>query len=196
MQGSPASNAILAWHLNEILKGYPPTDEAQVVICFDNLLIIGRTKEAVRAIWITLADSLGRCSPGPLTLHDLKYADPEFGLEFLGYNHPPSGAEIKIGEKAQHRLLLRLNKLEQRFEKSNWRDPEAVTFELWNILLDFAAGYSGVTNIHSELVQFIEASAWIPEASDDPLLMHLHWRLFERQTPTETAILKSIRGMK
>jgi hypothetical protein len=196
VQGSPASSAILAWHLNELLKALPPSDEVQVIVCFDNLLIASRTEDGSLAIRNTLTDSLGWCPFGPLTLHEPTSADPSDGIEFLGYNHPSGGSTIGKGQKARDRLMRNLNALEREFENGKFANPDAETFKLWKSLLDFASGYSKATDIVAEMAEFVDASAWIPALSDDPVLMHMHWRLFAQWTTSEAIFFKAVRSMR
>ncbi|MGR3609600.1 MAG: hypothetical protein ACU0BN_12195 [Sulfitobacter sp.] len=196
MQGSPASSAILAWHLNEHLKALTLSEDIQVIVCFDNLLIASRTECGSSAIRNTLADSLGRCSFGPLTLHEPTSADPDEGTDFLGYKHPRNGSIIGIGQMARDRLMRRLTALEQTFEKRGLEDPTSATFEMWNTLFDFASGYSSTTDIEAEMAEFVEASSWIPAMSGEPILLHMHWRLFDKWTTSEALFFKSIRAIK
>ncbi|WP_298910098.1 hypothetical protein [uncultured Aliiroseovarius sp.] len=196
MQGSPASSAVLAWHLNELLKTLPPVDDVQVIVCFDNLLIASRTEDGSRAIRNSLTDSLGRCSFGPLTLHEPTSADADGGIEFLGYNHPSGGSTIGIGHNARERLMRHLKSLEDEFEKDKFANPEMETFEMWNSLLDFASGYSKATDIEAEMAEFVEASSWIPAISGDPVLMHMHWRLFAPRTTSEETFFEAVRDTK
>ena len=196
MQGSPASSAILAWHLNELLKALPPSDDVQVVVCFDNLLIASRTEEANSIVRKTLAGSLGRCSFGPLTLHEPTSADPDDGIEFLGYNHAPDGSTIGISHEARERLMRHLKALEDEFEKGKFANPEMETFEMWNYLLDFASGYLMATDIEADMAEFVEASSWIPMISGDPVLIHMHWRLFAPRTISDETFFKAVRCVK
>ena len=196
MQGSPASSAILAWHLNAVLNDLPHSDNVRVIVCFDNLLVASRTEEGSRTIRDTLADSLGRCSFGPLTLHPPKSAGSDNETEFLGYKHPPDGATIGIGDTARERLMRHLNALEQKFEDGEFADPELETFEMWCTLLDFASGYSSATDIAAEMADFVATSSWIPAASNNPMLMHMHWHLFSQWSPLEATVFKTARSMR
>ncbi len=196
MQGSPASSAILAWHLNNVLNDLPRIDDVRVIVCFDNLLVASRTEEGSRTIRDTLADSLGRCPFGPLTLHSPTSADPDYDLEFLGYSHPTDGSTIGIGHKARERLMRHLNALEQKFENGKFADPELETFKVWCTLLDFTSGYSSATDMAAEMAEFVATSSWIPETSNNPMLMHMHWRLFGQWDPLDETFFKTARSMR
>ncbi|WP_377190647.1 hypothetical protein [Ruegeria meonggei] len=196
MQGSPASSAILAWHLNAVLNDLPCIDDVRVIVCFDNLLVASRSEEGSRTIRDTLADSLGRCPFGPLTLHPPTSADPDHGIEFLGYNHPSDGSTIGVGQKARERLMRHLNTLEQKFDSGKFSDPELETFAMWCTLLDFASGYSSTTDIVAEMADFVTTSSWIPATSNNPVLMHMHCRLFSQWNPFEETFFKTVRNMR
>ncbi|WP_380057440.1 hypothetical protein ACFE33_04410 [Falsihalocynthiibacter sp. SS001] len=194
MQGSPASPGILAWHLNECLKTLPLNEDVQVIVCFDNLLIASRDEEANRMIRNTLAECLGRCSFGPLTLHTPEGADADGETHFLGYCHREDGERIGIGLTSRESLTSRLVRHEKNFEAQLVACPEQVDYEaecyeLWKILLDFANGFPSITDINAEMAEFIETSSWIPQLSGSPLLIDTHLRLFSENGAVDRHVL-------
>ncbi|WP_139280808.1 RNA-dependent RNA polymerase family protein [Shimia gijangensis] len=192
MQGSPASSAILAWYLNDILHGLPCHNDVQVIVCFDNLLIASRNEEDNHLRRITLSDSLGQCSFGPLTLHTPTPSDPFDGMDFLGYNHPIGGGDIGIGHKARQKLIKRLTALDDDFWKNRDCTPTyRYCYRLWSMLLDYASGFSCVRDKKSEMADFFHHSAWIPKASHDPALEIAHWHLFDTLNTADPQFLKS-----
>lgn len=190
MQGSPASSAILAWHLNGVLNDLPLNDDVQVIVCFDNLLVASRCEEASRMIRNTLADSLGRGSFGPLTLHQPSSCDPVYGMDFLGYNFSADGCSIGISDSSRAKLMRRLSHIEIEFEK-NRDEPVPFVFEVWKALLGFANGHSGSTDIGAETAEFVEGSAWIPAATNDPRFIITHQNLFADKEEWERHFLHS-----
>lgn len=198
MQGSPLSPVLLA----TLLCPVPTTQNAQVFLCHDNLLIVGKTPEDTRSMVDTLVVHFDRCPAGPLILCNPTYAD-EVPIEFLGYLFDPGRPGISISGGGLERVMKRLNKVEaaveqflvRAFDKGyrmntaaaaeqsavalRWEIPRLV----WSVLLDFRAGYPAVQADAPELGVLLENSRWLAERTNSDLSAFIHDNLFAENDP-------------
>jgi hypothetical protein len=99
LQGSPASNLILAWLLNDMPSVLPP--DCALFLLTDNVLVAARTEEMCREMEQTLVRYFAEHRAGPFVLHGeitsigrgFERAGYEFELSLLrGVQVGPSGA--------------------------------------------------------------------------------------------------------
>ncbi|MDI3335088.1 hypothetical protein QKW60_01600 [Defluviimonas aestuarii] len=213
IQGSPLSGLILAWLLN----GIPTRDDARVLLCFDNLIVLAKTADGTRTMADTLAAHFERCSAGPLALCEPEYFD-NIPFDFLGYRFDPDCPEIGISERGHARIMAHLVKAEtaqERLFNCLCRDHRAKTGGnslgasinpllgeapalVWRALLNVRSGYSMVPASSLELAYYREASRWLAEWSGTNAIIELHDNLFaDVGTPDRAQIwgvLKRIEG--
>ena len=207
MQGSPASNIILAWLLNSI----PSADDAKVMLCFDNIVVAARTMAACREMVDTLTAHFERCSAGPLALCDPEFAD-NTPMEFLGYVFDPARSDIGIGDGARHRLEHRLSlaeaqdeaKLAKLWHEHQRRLAENRLFEfidpfnghyplgVWQALLNFRAGFPAASPEGHELAFYLENSAQVADMRQNWYVKHFHNNLFAQRGTFEGASIRQI----
>jgi len=205
MQGSPLSSVILAWLLN----GTPTCSDAQVFLCFDNLIVMAKSPNETRAMIDTLAAHFGRCPAGPLALHEPTYADNE-PVEFLGYLFDPTRHEIGISGKALEKVFKKLNQSERVWERKQNKShtaplatvgrtqhpplentlSEYFPLELWKALRDFRAGFSQAPAEAPELQFLKDNSRWLAEWTGHAVTCALHDSVFaDRSTPEGRLLL-------
>ncbi|MEP2897050.1 hypothetical protein [Roseibium sp.] len=207
MQGSPASNIILAW----LLSGLPSESDAKVILCFDNIIVAARTAAGSREMVDTLTAHFERCPAGPLALCDAEYADNE-SMEFLGYVFDPFRKTIGINPNALNRLEARLTKAEaeddvrlRNLMKNHKRqcqknplfrsiDPFANDYplEVWKILLSFRAGFPAASADGPELSYYLETSEHVATMRGNNYTRDLHRNLFAQKDTTEAARLRNL----
>lgn len=121
LQGSPVSNLILAWLLNDM----PVPERAMVLICADNIAIAAADPTTRQAAIDTLVAYFERdCPAGPLNLCPAVYAGPGTEpLDFLSYEFDPDQSGISIAHAALSKLEGRLADLEADFEDGKLSEP-------------------------------------------------------------------------
>lgn len=185
MQGSPASNIILAW----LLRGLPAPDDARVLIYTDNIAVAARDPDRCRAIVVSLVGSLHDCPAGPLHLCDPVFASPGTDpLEFLSYEFDPERSGIGIATRALCRLESRLVALEEHETLSDLD----YALETWRTLRGFRGGFSAVEDMGSALEFYVETAAINIELRGNDLLSHLHRHIFDPTTTIEGATIQRL----
>lgn len=207
MQGSPASSIILAWLLN----GIPTSDDARVLLCFDNIVVAARTPAGSREMVDTLAAHFERCPAGSLALCEPEYAD-NTPMEFLGYVFDPSRDDIGIGEKARGKLERRLIQAEKEDASElqrHWDEHQSLVrdnelfrnlnpFEghyprgVWREIRDFRAGFPAAQADGEEMMYYLETSAHVAEMRQSSFITHLHNNLIAPHGTTESDALREI----
>ncbi|SHK41947.1 hypothetical protein SAMN05444000_12842 [Shimia gijangensis] len=207
LQGSPASNIILAWLLN----GIPTSTDSSVMLCFDNIVVAARTSEGSRAMASTLAAHFERFPSGPLALCEPEYAD-NTPIEFLGYWFDPDREDVGISEKGCSKLEKRLiaaevqdetdlRQLFQAHAKAAQANSLVATIdpyngnypvEIWRALRDFRAGYPATRTDGPEISYYLETSAHVAERRNCPRASHLHWNLFAPSGTEENMAIRSL----
>jgi len=82
LQGSPASNVILAWLLRDL--GDHVDGNCRLFVFADNFILVARDMASCRRNVDTLTSHLGRECIGPLVLHG-EFHQPGWSFEALGY---------------------------------------------------------------------------------------------------------------
>ncbi len=170
-QGSAASPIIFAM----LLTGLPNAlDDAQYLVCHDDIIVMARTPEARSSMIIALADFFaGQCQAGSLTMEQRSIADGE-PFEWLGYAFDPSRVNtpergISVGERSFLGLAARLNKAENEDIKDleTYREnrashrPCAYPVRTWHALNRWRSGCRAVHPEHEDLKTFIDGSRWV-----------------------------------
>ena len=207
LQGSPASSVILAW----LLKDIPTSDDARVMLCFDNIVVAARTPDGTRGMMETLTAYLGHSPAGPLAKCDATFADNE-PLEFLGGLFDPARPDIGIASETMSRIERMLGEMEeadqmemcrilaehQKYAAGNAllsaRNPLQARYPtgIWHLLRDISAGLPFLEVDCAELLLFLEASAITVDIRDDRRVSHLHRNLFAPAWTQEGALVRNI----
>ena len=153
MQGSPVSSVILAYFLNQVLCELGIGDEAQCVVCFDNIVVASRTEAGLRRMTHALAVCLRQSCAGPFELSDPVAPDPD-GFRYMGYMIDTDGSSIRIDPD-------RLSKLEARLsEQESGLDGPVNPVRSLKSIREFQAGFSAITDPDEELGYFVENSLY------------------------------------
>lgn len=189
LQGSPVSNLILAWLLNDM----PVPEGAMVLICADNIAIAAADPTTRQAAIDTLVAYFERdCPAGPLNLCPAIYAGPGTDpLDFLSYEFDPDQSGISIAHAALSKLEGRLADLEADFEDGKLSD---LTFALglWQALRSFRYGFSAVTDMDAELAGYANLAGILLARSHSDFLCHLHAHWFDPPNTTEGAVISRL----
>ncbi|MGA0615653.1 reverse transcriptase domain-containing protein [Paracoccus sp. KR1-242] len=185
MQGSPASNIILAW----LLGGIPREDDVAVLLCFDNIAVAGRTAEDTRAMMDTLADFFRRCPAGPLELRDCEYfsgiGDP---LDFLGYSFDPAKEDPVVSPLSLGNLERSLCVAEEEYQTQRPVLPSAI----WHLLRDARSGFPAAAQNDPHLIRLAESTAEVLRPDSGPLVEYLHENIFAPKGTPEGDIIHAI----
>ena len=205
MQGSPLSGLLLAWLLNDV----PTSDEARVLLCFDNLIVLAKTPDGARTMAETLAVHFERCSAGPLALCEPEYFDNE-PFDFLGYRFDPDCPEIGISERGHARItqhLVTAETAQERLFDRIFRDHRAkfgvagmgasinpllgkAPTDVWRAILNVRSGYAMVPASSPDLDFYREESRWLAQFSDTRAIIELHDNILaDVGTPERAQIL-------
>lgn len=84
MQGSPASNIVLAWLLNDMPSTLP--EDCAPFLLVDNVLVAARTEQECRAIEQTLCSFFAAHHAGPFALHG-EVKSVSAGFDRAGYSY-------------------------------------------------------------------------------------------------------------
>ncbi|GAB1361326.1 hypothetical protein MASR1M32_05620 [Rhodobacter sp.] len=207
LQGSPASSVILAW----LLKDIPTSDDARVMLCFDNIVVAARTPDGTRELIETLTAYLGNSPAGPLALCDPTFADNE-PLEFMGGLFDPLRRDIGLAEGTLRRIETRLRHAEDadsevmaglREEHQRLCAENAIfqclnplqgfyPTDIWQVLRDARAGLPFVDDDCPDLMQLLEVAAVTVDMRGDWLTSGLHRRLFDRSATDATTAIRHI----
>jgi hypothetical protein len=207
LQGSPASSIIFAW----LLKNIPTSDDARVMLCFDNIVVAATSPEASRRMMETLTAYLGRSPAGPLAMCEPVFADQQ-PLEFLGGLFDPCRQDIGIAHDTLSRIERRLDDAEEheRQELAGiWAAHQRLaatnsvfraippTFghypnAIWHALRDTYTGLSFLEDDCPELILLLETSAMTVDQCGDGRISHLHQNLFAPAWTQEAATLRHI----
>lgn len=152
MQGAPVSSVVLAHFLNQVLFELDGCEEAECVICFDNIVVASRTEAGLRRMTSALAACLRQCCAGPFELSE-PVAPDHNGLQYMGYLVESDGT-IRIDPDRLSRLENKLSTQESESEQ-----PINPIYSLKSIR-DFQAGFSAVTDPYQELGYFIDNSLY------------------------------------
>ena len=120
MQGSPASNIILA----RLLRELPQSEDERVILYADNLLVAARDPDGLRAMIKTLADFFRQFPGSPLDLCEPTFADCGC-IDFLGYRLSQKGS-VGLADSSWTRLGPRLDAARLEDEAARRQFPLAV----------------------------------------------------------------------
>lgn len=183
LQGSPASNLILAWLLNDM----PMPEGALVLICTDNLAVAAKDHTTRQTVIESLVAYFRRdCPAGPLNLCPAVYAGPETEpLDFLSYSFDPDSPGIGIAASALSRLEGQLADLE---DDDTLHD---LTFALatWQTLRSFRNGFRAAADVHAQLDRYAKLAGFWLDGRQNYLLSDLHAHVFDPPTTTEGAVI-------
>lgn len=206
LQGSPASSIILAW----LLKDIPTSDDARVMLCFDNIVVAARTPAGSRGMIETLTAYLRHSPAGPLALCETTFADNQ-PMEFLGGLFDPARPDIGIAHNTLNRFeqwLLELEEADQAELELLWRNHQErvegnalfrllnpyqghYPTDIWHALRDIRAGLPFLERDCDELyVLFMSAGVEVAKRGDG-FALDLHQKLYE-QTDTKKKALRNI----
>lgn len=150
LQGSPVSSAILAWVLDSVVRSLPQSDDIELVIAFDNILVAAREEAGLIGARRSLASALQWLPVGPLHLSEPKPLT-EDGIIFLGYHIDPHG-QLRIPE-------AKLSKLEGRLA-SNECHTQDEAFDQVLAVWEFAGGYAAADCRREQLRPYLEEVAY------------------------------------
>jgi hypothetical protein len=207
LQGSPASNIILAW----LLKDVPTSDDAKVMLCFDNIVVAARSPAGSRQMMETLTAYLRQSPAGPLALCEPTFADKQ-PMEFLGGLFDPARRDIGIAHDTLSRIERRLGEAEEfdqaelglileeylRLAAENAIYRASNPFQshyptgIWHALRDTFAGLSFLEAGCPELMILLETAAMTVDWRGDGRISHLHRSLFAPAGTQEAATLRHI----
>lgn len=207
LQGSPASAIILAW----LLKGIPTSENARVMMCFDNIVVAARTAHESREMMETLTAYFTASPAGPLALCAPTYADNS-PLEFVGGRFDPARLDIDIASDTLSKVELRIGKAEEAdqmhqagvlaehrkraAENAIFRsiDPFINDFPagIWQALKDTAAGLPFLAPDSPELRMMIETTGDTVDNRGSAYTSHLHRNLFAPEGTQEGAAIRAI----
>lgn len=185
LQGSPASNIILAW----LLRSIPNDDNVAVLLCFDNIAVAGRTAEVTRQMMDTLADFFRRFPAGPLELHDYQYTNGENDLlEFLGYSFDPQNAGPAIAATS----LDKMEDVLQKAEAADLSQRPLLPTELMHALRSRRNGFAAAAEGNLDMSRLVDsardAAAWRNHQWSDWLLK----AVFEPNNTIEGSIVRAV----
>jgi hypothetical protein len=189
LPGSPASNIMLAWLLNQIVL---PGD-GHLILAWDNFAVAAKDDTTCQATVLSLIAYFERdCPAGPLALCDTIYAAPGTDpLTFLGYEFDVEKLEPGISEDAIHKLEGRLNQIEEMdFDEELHR---AIAF--WQTLRPFRDGFPAA-DAETILWKYVENTAVPFDAMLDPFLANLHRHVFAPATTPEGAVVKALCALR
>lgn len=184
MQGSPVSSVILAYFLNQVLYELGIGDEAQCVVCFDNIVVASRTEAGLRRMTHALAVCLRQSCAGPFELSDPVAPDPS-GFRYMGYMIDNDGSSIRIDPD-------RLSKLEARLsEQESGLDGPVNPVRSLKSIREFQAGFSAITDPNEKLGYFVDNTLF---GHDDrpSLLTDLGMALFAPQDTPERVYVNNL----
>ncbi|WP_299372809.1 hypothetical protein [uncultured Tateyamaria sp.] len=184
LQGSPVSSVILAFFLNQVLYELEIGDEAQCVVCFDNIVVASRTEAGLRRMTHALAVCLRQSCAGPFELSDPVAPDP-CGFRYMGYMIDSDGSSIRIDPD-------RLSKLEARLsDQESGLDGPVNPVRSLKSIREFQAGFSAITDPNEELGYFVDNTLF--GYDDRPsLLTDLGMALFAPQDTPERVHVNSL----
>lgn len=185
VQGSPASNIILAWLFNQItLPG-----DVRLFIFADNLAVAAKDDTTCRAaVDMLIAYFLRDCPTGPLALCSPEFAGP--GTEpftFLSYEFDLAKDEIGISADALNKLEWRLSAIEEMEFSEDLHHAIA----LWQVLRSFRDGFPAA-DTPRVLEPYVEMSAVRFDCLAEPYLADLHRHVFDPPTTAAGAIIKAL----
>ncbi len=183
LQGSPASNLILAWLLNDA----PMPEGAMVLICTDNIAVAAVDHTTRQAVIESLVAYFQRdCPAGPLNLCPAVYAGPGTEpLDFLSYEFDPAQAGIGIAASALSKLEGRLADLED----DNTLDDLTFALATWQALRSFRSGFSAAADVESQLERCAKLAGFWLYGRQNAFLSDLHAHVFDPPTTTEGAVI-------
>ncbi|MFN3722862.1 MAG: hypothetical protein ACK4VZ_07460 [Paracoccaceae bacterium] len=207
LQGSPASGIILA----RLLQGIPTSENARVMICFDNIVVTARTAHQSRAMMTTLTAYFAASPAGPLALCPPTYADNE-PLEFLGGLFDPARQDIGIA----HGTLSRLERWLDRLEVADREHQAKVSAEhrenvarnaiygsidpfredyptaIWQALKDIVAGMPFLETDCPELTLLLDTAAETVNQRGNAYTSLLHQNLIAPDCPRLATAIRTI----
>ncbi|SEM53700.1 Reverse transcriptase (RNA-dependent DNA polymerase) [Gemmobacter aquatilis] len=183
LQGSPASNLILAWLLNDM----PMPEGALVLICTDNLAVAAKDPTTRQTVIESLVAYFQRdCPAGPLNLCPAVYAGPGTEpLDFLSYEFDPDHAGIGIAASALSKLEGRLVDLED----DETLDDLTFALATWQALRSFRSGFSAAADVEAHLERYAKLAGFRLDGRHNALLSDLHAHVFDPPTTTEGAVI-------
>lgn len=140
LQGSPASNLVLAWMLNDILDAIPPG--ARLFVFSDNILVATQSEQECRTIEHTLASFFGEHPAGPFQLRG-GVQSLQTTIEHLGYAYSADcGLTIEPSHYGWERFSGRIDDAEERDFASGAVEPT----ESADVIRSFVSGYPAWAN--------------------------------------------------
>jgi hypothetical protein len=183
LQGSPASNLILAWLLNDV----PMPEGAMVLICTDNIAVAAADPTTRQAVIESLVAHFHRdCPAGPLNLCPAVYAGPGAEpLDFLSYAFDPGSREISVAEAALSNLEGRLADLED----DDTLDDLTFALAIWQALRSFRSGFSAAADVEAQLERCAILTGFWLDGRQNAFLSDLHCHVFDPPTTTEGRVI-------
>ena len=183
LQGSPASNLILAWLLNDV----PIPEGAVVLICTDNIAVAAADHTTRQAAIESLVAYFQRdCPAGPLNLCPAVYAGPGTEpFDFLSYEFDPDQAGIGIAASALSKLEGRLADLED----DDTLDDLTFALATWQTLRSFRSGFSAAADVEAQLERCAKLAGFWLDGRQNAFLSDLHAHVFDPPTTTEGAVI-------
>lgn len=186
LQGSPASNIILAWFLNQI----PSPEDVRVFIFADNIAVAARDPITCRETVESLVAYFVRdCPAGPLNLCPAVYAGPgNDPLDFLSYEFDADEQGIGVSSAALSRLEGRLAELDEDETLSDL----SLALAIWQTMRNFWNGFAAVANLDERLRTYVDLSGLTINRRRNEFLSRLHSHVFDPPTTTEGAIIERL----
>lgn len=183
LQGSPASNLILAWLLNDV----PVPEGAMVLICTDNIAVAAADPTTRQAVIESLVAYFQRdCPAGPLNLCPAVYAGPGTEpLDFLSYAFDPDSPEISVADAALSKLEGRLDDLED----DDTLDDLTFALGTWQALRTFRSGFNAAADVEAHLQRCAILTGFWLVRRQNAFLSDLHAHVFDPPTTTEGAVI-------
>lgn len=183
LQGSPASNLILAWLLNDV----PMPEGAMVLTCTDNIAVAAADHTIRQAAIESLVAYFQRdCPAGPLNLCPAVCAGPGTEpLDFLSYAFDPDSREISVAEAALSKLEKRLADLED----DDTLDDLSFALGTWQALRSFRSGFSAAGDVDAHLDRCAKLTGFWLDGRQNAFLSDLHAHVFDPPTTTEGAVI-------